>query len=194
MKKWIAIILMLCMCLGLSSCLGLKQKSSAENSDSMVSSNIMESSDTKESNDTIENSDIMQNTSWITTGDGSYMVFGDNSKWDWYQNKDELDDNYYSGTYQFYIGQLAMDYITEDLKEYGITVEEMEALFAKNDSYDISNFVCMTALHTSCILDGEEQLKEDIEISYFGFLLKDGTYLDIANMVTGTYYGFEKQQ
>lgn len=43
------------------------------------------------------------------------------------------------------------------------------------------------------MLDGAEQLKEEKEISYYGFMLQDGGYLDIANMTTGTYYGFTKE-
>ena len=39
---------------------------------------------------------------------------------------------------------------------------------------------------------GEEQLSGDVRSSYLGFLLQDGTYLDIANMATGTYYGFKR--
>ena len=39
----------------------------------------------------------------------------------------------------------------------------------------------------------KEQLSEDALSSYLGFFLQDGTYLDIANMTTGTYYGFTKE-
>jgi len=37
------------------------------------------------------------------------------------------------------------------------------------------------------------ELSEDALSSYLGFFLQDGTYLDIANMTTGTYYGFTKE-
>ena len=38
-----------------------------------------------------------------------------------------------------------------------------------------------------------EHLNEEKEVSYYGFILQDGGYLGIANMTTGTYYGFTKE-
>lgn len=138
-------------------------------------------------------SDILAGTSWIAAGDGSQLVFNTDKSYAWYRSKDETDDNYFAGTYEAYIGQAAMDYLTGELSEYGITPEEMQPYFDRNEEYGIDNFICFTVNNESFLINGEEQLSGNKENSYFGFLLLDGTYLDIANMTTGTYYGFSKE-
>lgn len=137
--------------------------------------------------------DILKDTSRVSADDGSQMVFNEDQGFGWYQSKDEKDDNYYAGTYDFYMGQDAMDYLTGDLSEYGITKEEMQFYFDRNKEYKLDNFVCFTLHNQSFLLNGEEQLSEEKETHYFGFLLKDGTFLDVANMITGTYHGFSKE-
>ena len=66
-------------------------------------------------------------------------------------------------------------------------------MIASDPGYTRDNFICFSCVNQSFILRGEEQLSEDVRSSYLGFLLRDGTYLDIANMTTGTYYGFTKE-
>lgn len=138
------------------------------------------------------NNDIVVNTSWVAR-DGSCMVFIDDTNYAWYQKKDVVDDNYFAGTYEFYMGNAALEHLTVDLKEFGVTKDEMQQIFDSNEEYSLENFVCMTVDNESFMLAGEEQLEQNKEISYYGFLLQDGNYLDIANMVTGTYYGFMKE-
>lgn len=143
--------------------------------------------------DEAANRNALANTAWVSVDDGSYMVFTDETNYAWYQNKDVADDNYFMGTYQFYIGQAALQYITVDLAEFAVTEEELQQIFDANEEYNLENFVCMTADNASFMLNGEEQLSENSAVSYFGFLLEENTYLDIANMTTGTYYGFTKE-
>lgn len=137
--------------------------------------------------------DLLRNTSWISTNDGSHMVFESDGSFAWYQTKGKTDDNYFAGTYEFYIGRSAMDYLANDLSEYGITEEKMQAYFDMNSEYSLDNLVCLSTTNQSFMLGGEEQLSEPKKTSYFGFMLGDGTFLDIANMITGTYYGFSKE-
>lgn len=143
--------------------------------------------------ETIENSNaVIVNTAWIAR-DESYMVFMEENRYAWYQKKEITDDNYYAGTYEFFMGSAALEHLTVDLADYGVTKEEMQQVFDRNEEYSLDNFVCMTVDNDSFMLNGQEQLEENKEVSYFGFLLEDGTYLDIANMTTGTYYGFTKE-
>lgn len=140
-----------------------------------------------------QNGNILAGTSWISADDGSQMVFNEDESFGWYQSKEEKDDNYYAGTYDFYVGQDAMDYLTGDLAEYEVTKEEMQLYFDRNEEYGLNNFVCFTLNNQSFLLSGEEQLSEEKQTHYFGFLLEDGTFLDIANMITATYHGFSKE-
>lgn len=141
----------------------------------------------------VASNDIVSNTSWTATDDGSYMVFADDTDYAWYQSKDDKNDNYFAGTYQFYMGEAALQHITVDLADFGVTNDEMQNIFDNSDTYDLEHFVCMTVANDSFMLSGVEQLGEIAEVHYYGFLLLDGTYLDIANMTTGAYYGFTKE-
>lgn len=137
--------------------------------------------------------DLLAGTSWIADNDGSQWIFHEDQTFAWYLSKEVTDDNYYAGTYEFHIGQDAIDYLTNTLSDYGVTKEEMQQIFDRNEEYALDNFICFSTTNQSFLLNGQEQLSEDVVTSYFGFVLLDGTYLDIANMITGTYYGFTKE-
>lgn len=137
--------------------------------------------------------DIMAGTSWLSGDDNSYWVFGEEQVFHWYQTKGVTDDNYFAGTYEFHIGQDAIRYLTTALSDYGVTEKEIRDVISRVPEYSEDNFVCFSCVNQSFMLNGQEQLSEEVVSSYFGFLLEDGTYLDIANMTTGTYYGFTKE-
>ena len=137
--------------------------------------------------------DLLAGTSWLSGDDNSQWVFGTDKTFHWYQTEDETDDNYFAGTYEFHVGQDAINYLTTELSEYGITERKIRQIISSNSEYTLDNFVCFSCVNQSFMLRGREQLSEDTLSSYFGFFLQDGAYLDIANMKTGTYYGFTKE-
>lgn len=130
-------------------------------------------------------------TSWIAS-DGSEMKF-ENGTMKWYQHEGEYDDNYYFGKYEVYIGEEAIEFITEDLKEYGVTRDELEDIFDRNDEYSEDNFVVFDLVYDGITVDGETTVPTNPRIPWYGFILEDNTYLDVANMNTGTYYSFTKK-
>lgn len=137
--------------------------------------------------------DLLAGTSWLSEDDGSQWVFGTDQTFHWYQRAGETDGDHFAGTYEFHIGQDAIDYLTAELSDHGITEGAIKRVIASDPGYTRDNFICFSCVNQSFILRGEEQLSEDVRSSYLGFLLRDGTYLDIANMTTGTYYGFTKE-
>lgn len=137
--------------------------------------------------------DLLAGTSWLSGDDNSQWVFGTDETFHWYQTKGKTDDNYFAGTYEFHIGQDAINYLTTELSDYGITERLIKLMISSNQEYTLDNFVCFSCVNQSFMAHGEELLSEDVLSSYLGFLLRDGTYLDIANMTTGTYYGFTKE-
>lgn len=141
----------------------------------------------------VQSPDFLAGTSWIANNDGSQWVFREDKTFHWYQTPEETEDNYFAGTYEFHIGQDALNYLTTELSDYGVTEWEMRSVISRAPEYTVDNFVCFSCRNQSFMLRGEEQLSEETVSSYFGFLLMDGTYLDIANMTTGTYYGFTKE-
>lgn len=137
--------------------------------------------------------DLLAGTSWISGNDNSQWVFGTDKTFHWYQTEGETDDNYFAGTYEFHVGQDAINYLTTEFSDYGITERKIRQVISSNSEYTLDNFVCFSCVNQSFMLRGKEQLSEDTISSYLGFFLQDGTYLDIANMTTGTYYGFTKE-
>lgn len=137
--------------------------------------------------------DLLTGTSWLSIDDQSQWVFGTDKTFHWYQTEGKTDDNYFAGTYEFHVGQDAVNYLTAELSAYGITERKIRQVISGNPEYTLENFVCFSCVNQSFLLHGEEQLSGDVLSSYLGFFLRDGTILDIANMTTGTYYGFTKE-
>lgn len=138
--------------------------------------------------------DLLAGTSWLSGDDASQWVFDADGMFHWYQTKGETGDNYFAGTYEFHIDQDAIHYLTHELFGYGVTEQEIQQAIRRRTEHTQDNFVCFSTANRSFMLNGREQLSEEVVTSCFGFLLSDGTYLDIANMTTETYYGFTKEQ
>lgn len=130
-------------------------------------------------------------TTWIAS-DGSEVVFGNDTIY-WYQKENEHDDNYYYGEFDFYVGEDAVKFITTELSDYGVTKAELEDLFERNEEYNIDNFVVFDIVYDGIIIDGELTVPNRPRVPWYGFILEDNTYLDVANMNTGTYYKFTKK-
>ncbi len=135
---------------------------------------------------------LISNTTWIASG-GSEVVFSKN-RIDWYQDPKNHEDNYYSGVYKFYMGKDAVKYITQELSQYGVTKSELESLFRRNDEYSEEKFVVFDIRYDKFILNGQAQKIVKPLAPWDGFILDDDTYLDVANMNTGTYYKFTKRE
>ncbi len=153
---------------------------------------LKDSNNISNNSNNTEKESIIANTTW-TTGDGSQVVFT-KERIDWYRYPDDHNDNYYSGKYKFYIGKEAVKYVTEELKEYGLTKEELEDIFERSEKYDESNFIVFDIRYDKFILEGEEQKITRPLVPWYGFILNNNTFLDVANMNTGTYYDFTKQK
>lgn len=122
--------------------------------------------------------------------EGSVLSFGQ-SDFIWYRDDADRTDNFYTGSYDVYFGSDAVDHIVNDLPEYGVTEEEMDAYFERNedsDFYSEDNFCCIVLHNEELIMDGESQIDEPYDTPYMGFY-EDGC-LDAANMRTGNYVYF----
>ncbi len=137
---------------------------------------------------------IFAEENWLETNSNSYIVTESGNKFKYYKDKGVYDDNYYEGHYKFYMGEDAYRYVTEDLSSYGVTKNELDGLFARNDDYDKSNFVCLVLENEKCIMDGEDIYagRSAVVTPYYGFFLRNGNdaALDVANMNKAEYYYF----
>lgn len=132
----------------------------------------------------------VKGTTW-TASDSSEMIFEDDRLY-WYKDSSDHNDNYYSGIYKLYVGKEAVDYITTDLSSYGVTKSELEGIFDRNEEYDESNFVVFDINYDKYVLNGKNMTIPRPQVPLYGFILKNNTYLDVANMNTGSYYKFTK--
>ena len=159
------------------------------------SSTRLGSSRLVDDDDDIDYSDFKReipDQNWVETNDESYLTFKSGKQFVYYKDIDVDDDYYYEGSYEIYIGDEAVDYITNDLEDYGVTDEELEGLFDRNKKYDEENLICLVLNNETCMIGGENTMKEPVTAPYYGFILVDGdeVVLDIANMNTGTYFNF----
>lgn len=138
-----------------------------------------------------QNADLA-GTSWQAK-DKSIIEFYDDDSFFWQYDPSDSSDYYYTGTYEYYIGQSAIDYVTEDLSSYGVTASEINGMFDRVSEYKRENFVCLVLYNEEQIIDGENQLSETKKTPCYGFYFPEESYLDIANMDTGSYWGFTRQ-
>lgn len=137
---------------------------------------------------------------WITRGDGSYLTFNRKDKsFKYYMTYTDTSDNYYSGHYQIYTGKDAVDYITEDLEDMGVTRSELRQLFRDNEMYDEENLICICLDNEELITDGTLQDTDPWTTHYYGFYLinevdgKKYEILDLAGMESASYYTFLRE-
>lgn len=137
--------------------------------------------------------DLLAGTSWLSGDDSSQWVFRRNGTFHWYQVKGETDDNYFAGTYEFYMGEDALSCLTRQLPQYGVTERSVQAVISGNSSYTRENLVCISCVNRSFLLQGQERLSQDTPSAYLGFLVGGGDYLHLVNLITGTRYSFAKE-
>ncbi len=168
--------------------------SSEETEDDRVD---ISSEETEEENEQINSGNSQLNgSSWISQQD-SNIIFENNKEFKWYQTYNDLTDNFYSGEYKFYREEKALEYLAEDLEQYGITKSEMDDYFKRNagdEDYNRENLVCIVLDNQETVLDNEVNNHDDYNTYYYGFIVHDDMNLDITNMDTGATLNFERQK
>ena len=130
--------------------------------------------------------------------DDSVIKFSNDYNFKWWKDA-YSEDNYYAGTYSVYYGEDAKKRITEDLTQFAVTEDELDAYFERNEGdeiYSIENLTLIELDHTEVVFDGvkEDMSEYDTTTSYYyGFYDTATKKFDAANMATGTYYLFERQ-
>lgn len=138
-----------------------------------------------------KSSSLISNTKWKAS-DGSEVVFT-SDRINWYRYSYDHSDNYYSGTYSFHIGKDAVDYITKNLSQYGVTKNELQSLFNRNTTYSEDNFVVFDIRYDKYVVNKKNQTITRPVVPWYGFILNENTYLDVVNMNTSSYYKFTKE-
>ncbi len=151
-----------------------------------------ETTENESDTEPVQNASLITEYKWENSADSSLLICETDGSFKYYQSAEDLTNNYFDGTYVFYMGKDAVNYITTELSDYAVTEEELKTLFDNNEEYDESNFVILVLNNEACMVDGENQMESPAKTPYFGFCLEsEGVlYLDIANMNSANYHLF----
>ena len=116
------------------------------------------------------------------------IIFYESGEFKWYSSQADLEDNYYIGTYEIHMGESALDYVINDLKEFGVTEDEMDDPLER---YGIENYCCLVLNNEMVVMDGEEKTM-GTNSYYMGFCA-DGVY-DMVNMKTANYMTLSRME
>lgn len=146
-----------------------------------------------DSNDDRVNVDLAD-TEWILTKDPSCIVFDNGQGFRFYKDDDVRDDYYFEGTYDLYVDQDAIKFVTEDLEEYDLTEEEINRFLIQEDG-TVLKFVCLVLHNESLIIEGEENVDQPYDTPYYGIWVKDGETeeMTLVNMNTANQDLYEKK-
>ena len=126
---------------------------------------------------------VTDNT-WIDIQEDTCLEFVSSKKFKYYRDFEELDDYYYEGKYELYIGDEALDYIVNDLSEYGLTEEEIQDLADRNKHYKMANLVVLVLHNEKRYVDGKNDLTDTVVTPYIGFFCTNNKEhaLDLTNL------------
>ncbi len=134
--------------------------------------------------------DEISGYTWIGD-DGSKLVLSENQQMVWYESQESHHDNYYTGTYVVYRGPDAVEYLTTELSDYGITKEQLDTLFKKSLRYQQKNLYCLVFNQEHKTV-GEHTTQSPAVHPYYGFYDGKNNYLDIVNLDSREYHGYTK--
>lgn len=124
--------------------------------------------------------------------DGSLLVLNDDGTFIWYQDGGNRDDDYYTGSYQIYFGKKAINYIAEELSQYGLDKEAQEEMIGHGKARAKTKYLCLVLDQKEYILNGRNTLKQSETRPFYGFLTKDDTYFDLIDMTEMVYRSFNR--
>ena len=110
---------------------------------------------------------------WEGLNDTALIIPETDGTFIWYRDRNDLDGDYYSGSYEFYIGDDAADYfLNESEMSDKVSEEDIEDMEDPQYGATRDNFVCF-------VMTNEKEVHYGVETEY-----------DEADQVTTTLYGF----
>lgn len=113
----------------------------------------------------------------FTVADSTKIYFNEDMTYVWYRDDKDHSDNYHGGTYIYYTGQEAMDYLMTDLAEYGAKEDRLYKYFDENTQdrfHTLKNMCVISMTVDEMVYDGEVTYPAKVG-HYMGFY-KDGIY------------------
>lgn len=128
-------------------------------------------------------------------GDGSVIYFSeDGTTFCWYQDDNDHDCNYYTGTYEVRMGDEAATYITEDLSDLGVEKEELENYLTSGPETEEEKRenLCCLSLKSEVLIGEDGEINSEFEAhdsNYMGSYEDDrfdGVRMETAEQATFT--------
>lgn len=132
--------------------------------------------------DETEESFDIKGYSWIGE-DSSVLYLNKDNSYTWYQSDTIHDDNFYTGNYEVYTGIDAINYITDNLKEYGMTEEEQKSIF-QNSEYELDDYYLLILNCRKIVINGVEQVPQKPQLIYYGLYDETGKSLALVDINT----------
>ena len=117
---------------------------------------------------------------WIETSRGSCLVFEDANSFKYYQNHLFMNDNYYSGTYDVYLGRDAYNRLTVNYKRQGVTKKALDEMFDKKKGRTVrDDLVCVILSYQTYTSEGKER-KSIVQTVNYGYIDKNTNELHLV--------------
>ena len=112
----------------------------------------------------------------------------------WYRDKDDLDGDYYSGSYELYIGDEAVTYLTTESDIKG-NVTEQDIIDMENPEYGATreNFVCIVLTNEKECFYGKEttyEPEDQMTSNLYGYFVNDKDGYKLTLIIYGNPYEF----
>ncbi|MBO5238238.1 MAG: hypothetical protein J6B50_05655 [Lachnospiraceae bacterium] len=158
----------------------------------------------------IGNTDYISGNTFINT-DGSELCLNSDGTFNYYRYEGDHENQYYTGTYEVYYGQPAIDKIAS-MTEYGLTKEELEDTLSANmkgyipgnntldylysdsstEYYQVckDTFYCLILHHEELVNSPDDRSPLSHSTLYFGFYIPELQMADMLNANSATQFQF----
>lgn len=127
----------------------------------------------------------------FVVSDDSYIVFNKDNSFYWYQSKDNLNDNYYYGSYTIYRGDNAVNNISQNLALYNLTKEDQYSFINsfESEGNNIDLYYNLNLHNEKIVVDGvSNEMSRDT--NYYGMAYNDFKEFKMVNMTSSNYAVF----
>ena len=128
--------------------------------------------------------EIISETEWIEKNNGTYLMFGAEDSFRYFNDYRDLTDNYYSGTYEIYFGYEAMDILEQRYGQYGYTSDDIcDKIANERGLSGVKQFMILVLHNDGYWINGENTINLKWDTVYMGYydenrLIMDLTYLE----------------
>ena len=125
---------------------------------------------------------------WLVS-DGSYIIFTTDN-FHWARDEYELNEDYYAGPYEYYRGEDAITYLTEN----GFLEFTIRRYLESDERYSTEEFVCLVLQFETFVHGTIEEPHEPYSYTHYGFIWEEDTQLWLDNIDAEIMYTFFKQE